>query len=511
MMRRLVRNSISNVIVLIVRLGITLVMTPVIVKALGNYDYGIWSIVISVIGYMGLLDMGFPSAIVRYVARFHALQERRSLDRTYSSTLFFMGIVGLVIFIFFLVWALFAPEMLAQETSGDTRYGLFLFIIGLQMFVTFLGYVFQSFHEGLQRYDLTNLITTITSVIGCTVVIYLLQNGGGLLTLALGNGIGFATKFLVYWILLRHHQFGRYRFALRNVTAGTVKELFNFGVQSFVIGLSLQISRGTAPLIIGMILGPISVTFFVIPASLIQHANNLITSITMAFMPYFSDLNAHGDLKKTQEVYLKGSKYFAGVILPIFVSFYFLGLPFLSRWMGREYAENGRWVLYILALGYILPDFNPFSNRLLTGIGRQGMLARIRLIGALGSVGLSFILIKAFGNEGIAVATLVPALITEPIILYVTCKEIQISLFQYVEGVLVKIWKPGLIAGAVLYLFAQSINIDSYPEICVIGLIYGVLYIVLFWVMALDKEERDFIMSAIGVSKVSSTERFTKT
>ena len=68
-MKRILINTGSNVLVVFVKLVITLIMTPVLVHNLGNYDYGIWEIIIAVIGYMGLLDIGMKPAIARFAAK----------------------------------------------------------------------------------------------------------------------------------------------------------------------------------------------------------------------------------------------------------------------------------------------------------------------------------------------------------------------------------------------------------------------------------------------------------
>ena len=71
-MKRLLTNTFSNVSVLVIKLGITFLLTPVIVRSLGNYDYGIWEIIGSVLGYMGMLDLGLQPTISRFAARYNA-------------------------------------------------------------------------------------------------------------------------------------------------------------------------------------------------------------------------------------------------------------------------------------------------------------------------------------------------------------------------------------------------------------------------------------------------------
>jgi len=57
MSRKLLLNSLSGASLYLVSIVAAFIMSPVYIKALGNRDYGLWELVMSVIGYMGLLDL----------------------------------------------------------------------------------------------------------------------------------------------------------------------------------------------------------------------------------------------------------------------------------------------------------------------------------------------------------------------------------------------------------------------------------------------------------------------
>jgi len=49
-----------------------LLYTPYMLRMLGQNDYGLYSLVASVIAYLTILDFGFGNAIIRYTAKFRA-------------------------------------------------------------------------------------------------------------------------------------------------------------------------------------------------------------------------------------------------------------------------------------------------------------------------------------------------------------------------------------------------------------------------------------------------------
>ena len=105
-MKILLVNIGSNMTLMMVKLVITFVMTPVIVHNLGNYDYGVWEIIGAFLGYMGLLDMGMKPAISRFAAKYMATKEPDKLQELYSTSFVFLALVGLMLCLFFVAWAL---------------------------------------------------------------------------------------------------------------------------------------------------------------------------------------------------------------------------------------------------------------------------------------------------------------------------------------------------------------------------------------------------------------------
>src|SRR5687767_1453631 len=104
-MRHMFKNTGSNVVLPGVKLAITFMLTPVIVRALGNYDYGIWEMVLAVVGYMGILNIGFTPTISRFAATFNAQADDVSMQRLFSTALAYLGLAGSVALIIFCIWA----------------------------------------------------------------------------------------------------------------------------------------------------------------------------------------------------------------------------------------------------------------------------------------------------------------------------------------------------------------------------------------------------------------------
>src|SRR5690606_36148272 len=130
---------------MLLKLAITFIMTPVLVGSLGHYDYGLWEILGAIIGYMGLLDLGIKPAISRFAAKYQAEKGNENLRLLYSSAFLFMGVIGLLIMSFFVLWGMFFPGLIAESSTDTQRYTLLLIILGVQLLITFPAFVAESF------------------------------------------------------------------------------------------------------------------------------------------------------------------------------------------------------------------------------------------------------------------------------------------------------------------------------------------------------------------------------
>lgn len=500
-LRNLIENSLSSVIVPAVKIVLTFIMSPLIVRALGNYDYGILEMVFAVVGYMGILDLGLMPAIVRYVARHQALEDRAELNKIYSSAMAFLFPVGLAMALVLLAIALWAPHLILKgAVAGEhQKYFIFLLLVAAQTFVTFTGSLFDCFLEGFQQYKIRNYATVFMSIAGALVMYPLLKSGGGLITVAVVNTAGYAIKFAFYGIMVGTRRYGGFRFRFADTSYATLKGMFSFGFKSLIYAISLRISTVTDSLVIGAFLGPAVVTLYIIPYNFVAQLRTFVWALSRNFMPLFSELDALGEKAYARSIYFGASRFMVGMILPFIIGIVILGPSFLEYWMGPEYAQSGRVVLYIIAAASTMQWFNPFSNRLLTGYNQHGIMARLGVISSLINLSLSLILVQFLGKEGVALGTLLPTLVFEPLLLYKTCKVLEVSAGYYLRQVLVPVIFPVIVITAALWIMLRYYSPESLLQVIFIATAGMLLYLPAFFRFSLSSDERRLVLSKIGL------------
>ena len=78
-------NVLSNYGVFFFTAVASFFLSPFIVHRLGNETYGTWALLVSLVGYLGLLDLGVRGAVTRFIANTHASGDHDASSR-YAST-----------------------------------------------------------------------------------------------------------------------------------------------------------------------------------------------------------------------------------------------------------------------------------------------------------------------------------------------------------------------------------------------------------------------------------------
>jgi len=496
--KKVLVNTGSNVSVMLVKLVIALVMTPVLVRNLGNYDYGIWEILGAVLGYMGLLDIGMKPTISRFAAKYRAEDAADRLRTLYATAWLFLLLIGVFALILFLAWGIYWPEVLSEQTERQFKYTLLLAIVGIQLFFVFPGFAAESLIEGFQEYYVKNNITIVNSVIGVSVVYIFITPENGLLLLAATNALGLAIKYVLYGMLLMRPRFGRLVPHPRFASWEMFRECALFGFKSFVQGVASRIQIGTDTLVIGYFLGPAMVPFYAIPANLISYIRNIGWTVTHAFMPLFATMHVQNREENTRQFYLDASRYVVGIMLPLGVGSGLLGGPFIGVWIGEQYTEMADIIILLLMLSAIMPFTNPFSTRYLTAIGAHGILAKLYPVVAFVNIVMSIILVHYWGIVGVAVGTVIPVVLVVPIVASVCCRHLGIALSSYIYSSIAPSLIPTLGMAICVYSFRHSLPLTSYTEI-LMAVIAGVaVYSVLFIILAMKTEEKRILRFMIG-------------
>ncbi len=406
----ILRNVFSNWVNYGVDIVVAFFLFPILVRGLGDSDYGIWTLIASLTGYLGLLDFGVRGAVIRYVARFHAETVHQRSGRVASTALAIFSTAGALALATSTFLALLVDQIFQVPVAQRTTAQYLVILGGANVAASLVSGVFGGILVGLQRFDLQSGLGVGITGLRALAIVLALKIGYGLLTLAsiqlafsvVGGLANMWLSFLIYPELRQH--FGRPDWE-------HVRLIFSFSLYSFLIHIGARLIYYTDTLVVGMFLPVSFVTFYAIGGSLIEYSRGLLSGVSSTIAPAASALEAQRHKEPLQQLFLQSIQLVMLVAFPICVAFLTCGGTFIGLWMGPQYVESSGQVLIVLALTMLLSAAKHPAMSIVLGLGRHKPVVPVLLAEGLANLALSVALVQTMGIIGVAWGTAIPAIV----------------------------------------------------------------------------------------------------
>jgi O-antigen/teichoic acid export membrane protein len=444
---RVGRSVVLNWLSLAITIGVAFFLSPFIVHRLGNVAYGVWTLVNSMIAYMGLLDLGLRGAITRFVSMHHARGQHVESSRAVSAAFWFRVGVGLLIIVFSLVLPGIAISAfnIPQEMQSATRWAIG--ITGTSFAITLTMGVFGGVLVALQRFDLVAGVNIVQTVLRAAGILWLLNSGYGIVGLAVWEltVVVIANAGLMTVALRTYREL---KVLFQRPDATTIRQLWGYSFWALLFNVCAQIVYYTDNLVIGAFISAGAVTFFAIAGGLLEYARQVVGAIGTIVFPLASSMDAEGRHGELRRLLIHGTRATLLVALPIQAALFFRGHTFISLWVGPEYADLSGRVLQILLVAHVFAIANYTSYNIVWGLGKHKPVALIGMVEAAANLTLSIVLARRMGLEGVAWGTVIPSLALQ--ILFwprYICRTLEISVREY-------LWQGWIRSGLTVIPFA---------------------------------------------------------
>ena len=393
------RNVSTRYLAIFIDGVIGLVLLPFNVSHLGTAAYGLWALTASVTWFFGVLDLGYGSALVKFIAQYRAWRDRAALNEILST----IGVVfaGLGI-LCFLVTALLAWRVnsLFNIEPGQVRTAQYLLlIVGGYLSVRFPPAIFGAVVYGFQRYYLNNAASIVTSLVIATVNLGILSAGHGLVALvAATTTVRLLSLGLFAWNAYRAFPGLHVRPSL--FRGARLQEVTSFSVYMFVLDWSAKLNYSSDTLVIGAMLDTTAVAVYTVGLRLSQVAQQLTGQLNDALFPNVVDSDAGQRRDRLQMILVQGTKLSLALAAPLCLGLIVLADSLIQRWVGTKFSA-GILPTQILLTVVLVRISTGSANLILKGAGQHRLLTYTNATTAVVNVLLSIALIRPFGVVGV--------------------------------------------------------------------------------------------------------------
>jgi len=451
------RNITANWVGYGLNLVIMFFMSPFVVRTLGDERYGVWSLLMSLTGYLGLVEIGTRAGLGRYINYYLGKEDTPKLNATISTAMAMFCVVGVVLFLVAGALAVFVDTLFSKipaNVVSEAR--IVILCVAANLFLSFLSAAFKQLLQAFERFELTNATDLAVLALRTSGMIAVLVTVKSLALMAVvhvaGGVLGVAMNYL-----MARRQFPALELRPRLITRGRFREIFGFSVWAFVNDIGMRLLYTTDTLVIMILLGPKEVTYYAVGGMLLMRSRGLVLQGTRIFSPQIIQYCAKQDWKGLRILFKRGSNLAMAVTIPIMTGLIMFGHEFLTLWMGPLRADRGYPVLCILASSQFFALAWSITGSIYSGLNRVKLGALLIILQGIINLGLTlvFVLIFNMGIEGVAWGTFYPGILLACLSGYLAMRWIGLTLSVLISAL---VWR--WVMTTVLF-FAACWSIDA--------------------------------------------------
>lgn len=491
-------GAILSYVAIIINTLVQLIYTPFLIRMLGQSEYGLYSLVSSIIGYLTVLDLGFGNAIIVYTAKYRAQKKYEEERKLHGMVFIIFCIIGVIaallgLVLYFNVNNIFGATMTSAELSKTK---IMMLILAFNLAITFPFSIYSSIITAYEKFTFQKILSIVntlmkpllmmpllflgyksismTAVITIINIVVLLSN-----YLYCKNKLNIKIKFQVFDKTLFKTIFG-YSFF---IFLGTIVDKVNWSVDQFVLGA---------------VSGTIAVSLYSVAAQINTLFMNISSCCCSVMLPKLSKMVSNKATEKEfNNEFIKFGRIQWYIIFLLMSGLVIFGKRFISMWVGVGF-EKSYYVMLLLVvpLGFVLIE--NIGVYIMQAKNLHKAKAIVTIICAIFNVIISIPLASKYGAIGSALGTSITLIICNIIILNIYYyKVVKLNVIKFWDNI-IKITIPLLIVACLFYFISNFYFYNSGLFIygfCII--LYTLIYSILSYTLCFNSYEKNILRNIL--------------
>lgn len=482
-----------------------LIYTPLMIRFLGQSEYGLYNTIASTISSLSILGLGFNSGYIRYYSKYKSVSDDDGISRLNGLFLVLFSFIGLVafacgIFLTFNLKIVFSSGL----TESEYRIAkVLMLVLTINLSISFPATVFTNIISAHEEFIFLKLVGMLTNIVSPMVIIPLLFGGIksiGIVIVTTAVAI-IADAFYVWFVLKKL----KCKFIFRGIEKSLLLEIFSFSIFIAINIIVDQINSNIDKILLGRYRGTSEVAIYTVGYSLNSYFSMFSTSISGVFTPRIHNIiNTTKDnvllmRERITELFIKVGRIQFSILALILTGLIFFGKSFIVNvWAGDDYQKS-----YYVMLLLVIPAFVPLIEN--TGIEIQRAMnihqfrSIIYMIMAVLNVIVSIPLCKKYGAIGSAIGTFFAVIIANGIIMNIFYhKKCHINMISFWKNI-INMSKGVIIPVLVGICINMFINLNNRMNLLVWIIVYSIVYCFSIYIFSLNDYEKMLLKKAIKI------------
>lgn len=486
---------ITSYLSLILNILTSFLLTPYILRSLGPSQYGLYTLISSIIAYLIILDFGFGDAIIRYTAKYKTQDNKLGLSRLLSTTFIIYVVIAILAFILGIIIFLnlenifgnsFTPEELILANK-------MVMVCIFNVIISFPINGFSAIIKGHEKFDLINIINIFRIILRSVLIIILLSYGNSALALIIIDTLLNIFCGLIYIYYVFHVI--KIRIKFKNFDIDLMKKLSSFTFFIFIGIVADNLLWSTGQIVLGIFEGPATVAIYVIGIQIVNYYRQFSGAIAKNFIPRATMIVVKGaDRKELTDLMVRTGRIQFIILGYLFGGILLFGREFIILWAGAEYHQS--WIVaLIIIFSLTIHQIQNVGNSILQALNKHAFRYVQSFIAALINILITVLLTKHFGMIGTAISTGITLMVAFVIIL--NCYyhfHIGLDMIRFFKEVSSGLF-PSFLLCILLCSFSNLLYGPSWIMFVLRCIYYSLIYFIILWKMGLNDYEKSLVIN----------------
>lgn len=506
---RVAVNAVASYGRFLLTMGVLVLMTPFIVRHVGEQDFGIWTLTFSVVGFLGLLDGGLATSVVKYVGECRGTGDI-SRRNTILSALFqlYLFLAGLSLLALLILSCLYGRLFSIPAANHDKAQQL-LWLIGLRSVVFALPLsLFHGILFGEQRVYLINAVQVIITLFYAATTWIGLSHGGGIVLLGILNLAAMLLEYGAY-VVLAYRLVPGLRLQWGLPDRGLLQEVATFSGAQFLVNVAALVRLRTDPILVTFFL-PLSAVALYGVALRISEAVFLLTKQAVnTLAPLVAELKGAEDRERLRHLLLLSTRHIFAAATALTVPICVLAPDILRLWVGSSFIPAAP-VLIVLMIGMWLAMPQQVAATVLVMSGHHSLITRAQVAGMFLNLAASLLLVSWLGLVGVAAGTLVATVVIDVVyVLPAACRRFDVRVSTYLRYCVAPSLVIGIIQGGITGAVSHTFPAQSLPSLLVAAFTGLVTFLLIYGRFGMSALERAGILERLSMRFLSFARRLS--
>ncbi|MCC5023381.1 MAG: oligosaccharide flippase family protein [Candidatus Synoicihabitans palmerolidicus] len=399
------RNTGTNYLRTILRLGSGLILFRLTFQYLSTEAFGFYSLLWSLFGYIILLDFGLGFTAQKAVAEHSAGGETSRLNQLLATIFWSFAGVSLVMLLVFLSGRGLFLQWTHVDVAHYETFGLAYGVFFCAMAVAFPLGIFPEMLRGLQRIDLANWLVIGSTLINLALLAWALLHGWSLPAIVIISVAPSAAAWLMVLPRIKGLSLHPRHYQLR-----AVRGVLSFSIIAYLITFTNLIMARTDQAVISLSIG---IGFIALYQAGYKVSEMFSVQMQDALTPAAAQMNIQNDQAGLRDLLMKSSSLTLLLITPLYALCAAYLAPLVKLLIGLETLETDT---YLVGQALLLATYSSLitsscSKRILMMCGWERRLLRISMVDAIANLALCLFLVHQLGVLGVALGTMIPTVL----------------------------------------------------------------------------------------------------